>query len=1713
MKKFYNKTIMSRAFSSALRVFALLCVLLGVSSSAWGATVYFDNTPTNWDSVHVYVKNGTMWNGDNGVTTNGATHYRMSRIGTSNIWECNVSVAFTHICFMKDRQDNYGNIWQTEAAYYEGYTEAKPLLTPKDNNENRNGTKYYNGGSWSTYSAPCDNATTIYFKNTVNWSRVYAYLYDSEYWSDTNGSGSNGIKAGPLPMTSCSGTGNNEIYKVEYPSGHSGYISFTEGNQGNYNNFHNTKAAYRGDLCGDKPMYVPSTTSNGTWNGTTYYSSGSWETHSGDCDGGGSGGDDDDDVADCNSEEIQIWCKGKESYIDMWCYAWENGNDSNKPFGEWCGEQKQTTGSYNGANYAVWTVSGVDVLNVIFNNCGDAQTANLLGLEKGYRYIFDLAKKADGTSLDNWQNQVVYSQRIACGSGEVEEVHNGTIYLDVANLAAWTSAGAILKAKVTYKTDSSEELDLVQCAVDGNIFYVDQVLNLSNISKVQMLRYDPNNTSNLWNYTSELAFNEATPCVQLTGWVNGQGGATLTAYSGSCGISLGSPVCLTYDANVFAADNMVTLYGYLSETLCEAITDYGFVYCMGTATSGCEPTRNSPKLKADNLSQLYRGQAFQHTATSLPLGYTYGYKAYAVIGDMMYLSDETGYFRLADCTNRPEAGSPITITVNAALGEDFVDDCKLTYGSLKTAIDKLKASTENDDPYRYVVKSGSSYNLQQPVVINVHYYDDTPDDNTSAYIYRGTTSVGKYAGNNKPANSNLLDNFNYEGADPANTLTIKAGTTVAKPWVHHIVIRKSKNIVLDSLCIYSDPNSVGDNALEMDKDIASGDASWHTLNSNGYVEDANILVQNCMIGSDGFTGMHISSYDGVIFKNNDFESVFDDASSNAIAWGASAKFMWCKNIKFIQNNFRGDHATLMWIQDTQNMLVMNNVFWNTNKFTASSGQRNPSAMRLVTQFGNAVANVAFYYNTYFFADNGITSASTYDFMSFAEERNINVATTYFKYNNCYSYDEDCPGKSDVAFKKQDLTTEITLPDANFCGNNFWSEYDARQGNSTSAFAFGCSGNTFTNVKGEVCATTASGPASLIVKGSTMNAGSQPTEQELIGFTLTEDEALADRYYKNVRPDGSGWTYGAYQSKVGAPTDTIYWIGLSDDWDDRNNWEYETRKDPNDPNSAKIRQRVSCINNFSENLTAIIEEIGTVEVQGGRKWPRIPDSFTAGRSNMDSKEHVSAGLTSTTDAGMFAKKIVVEYGAGITGVENLKDGSTLYYGDAEVGFTAPRNQWILVGTVVKPWDNDLNDYRNVKSGDYFVKDHLPHVYMHQAKLTDGKASWADPFSSLEVEVDPTSVFAINIPDQYGKYKLPAAYYNPMYSTNYDPTEPIDYNNFVGRFVNEEEMPTYSDLTAGEPVLLNNSYPANVDARVLESETGGTVQYYNYDAGTFMNTSSTSNDVLLRPQHGFIFTPAAEESSLVVTKKMLVGGNTRSRSLAVDMPTFSLNLYNANTGVAYSNVVLRYDELKDVNIASPADVEKVFSPNVDAPELYIIANNGKYSRVDVDAMTQVIPLGIKLQKDMNVKFERAYFEGFNNVILTDTYTGAQYDLLRRSYTTEVLIAGDIEGRFYLNLEVRDNIVEEPDDNLTTDVEDATADVSSISIYVDDAADNTIRVVSNGTELETIYVSDMAGRTMRYDASGYAAALRLPVAQGVYMVHVIGESATKTEKVILK
>ena len=156
-------------------------------------------------------------------------------------------------------------------------------------------------------------------------------------------------------------------------------------------------------------------------------------------------------------------------------------------------------------------------------------------------------------------------------------------------------------------------------------------------------------------------------------------------------------------------------------------------------------------------------------------------------------------------------------------------------------------------------------------------------------------------------------------------------------------------------------------------------------------------------------------------------------------------------------------------------------------------------------------------------------------------------------------------------------------------------------------------------------------------------------------------------------------------------------------------------------------------------------------------------------------------------------------------------------------------------------------------------------------------------------------------------------------------------------------------------------------------------------------------------------------------------------------------------------------------------------------------------------------------MNIKFSREYFKNFSEATLIDKYNDKEINLLRNTYTTETLVAGDIEGRFFLNLgvaieEEEEDKEETPDDeNVSTTIEENEVLPGAINIFVQN--DNTIRVVTNEVELKAIYVNDMAGRTMKYDVKGFAASLKLPVSQGVYTISVIGDTANRTEKVILK
>jgi hypothetical protein len=414
------------------------------------------------------------------------------------------------------------------------------------------------------------------------------------------------------------------------------------------------------------------------------------------------------------------------------------------------------------------------------------------------------------------------------------------------------------------------------------------------------------------------------------------------------------------------------------------------------------------------------------------------------------------------------------------------------------------------------------------------------------------------------------------------------------------------------------------------------------------------------------------------------------------------------------------------------------------------------------------------------------------------------------------------------------------------------------------------------------------------------------------------------------------------------------------------------------------------------------------------------------------------------------------------------------------------------------------------------DFLPQVYMRETVVNGDQISWTKTFPDLDTEVLSTTVFAINAVNKYGPSFQEAVDYNAANGTNYDGTAPIPYT-FTGRFAVEEERVNANDWYAftikGGKNLLNNNYPCNLDAKALEDEESGygTVNVYNYANGAFESTSASSmkGNVYIKAQNGFVFTPN-KNGQLKIEPRFLVEGSTRTRSVERELPTFSLNVDNANTTApGASNVVIRYDQEQEAFFEAPLNTPKVFTKNLYTPEVYIINNDAFYSRLYVGNGVTQVPLGLRLLRAMNVTFQKVYNEQFTTMILVDKKTGKEYDLLARDYTTEKLPKDTIEGRFYLNFAVEQQDDFQEDDDFVTDITDVTD--ASINIYAVDQ--QIIKVIANDVELQTIYVNDMTGRMMRYDASGSYAELQLPVAQGVYLVHVIGDKATRTEKVIVK
>lgn len=572
-------------------------------------------------------------------------------------------------------------------------------------------------------------------------------------------------------------------------------------------------------------------------------------------------------------------------------------------------------------------------------------------------------------------------------------------------------------------------------------------------------------------------------------------------------------------------------------------------------------------------------------------------------------------------------------------------------------------------------------------------------------------------------------------------------------------------------------------------------------------------------------------------------------------------------------------------------------------------------------------------------------------------------------------------------------------------------------------------------------------------------------------------------------------------------DTIIWNGTaSSDWDNRDNW-YKLSG-----------EQLLCADILTEDLTVILpapNSTNYIVPEGGiTRYPVLPDlstdkKFKNERESLWGGKQVNAGDNET--ATMVADKIYMESGAALVGVETLNKGTSRYR-EVEMEFTPKRYNeitkgydWSLVGPVVKPWDDENpGQTRDVISRDYYLND-LPHVYMHEAKVSDDyEISWDESFPNLDVELPNNKAFAIRLPNQYGRNDkgkgLPAAVYNRRNETSYNPTDLITFH-FKGRFYNEAELPKYTGLETGKPVLLNNTYPANINAYELQ-KGNGTIVYYDYDNKSFVPVGD-NKDAVIMSQHGFIFT-ASNDGDLIVSQSCMQNTATGERSAEEEIQGLRLQIANEDKALA-SEIFVRYDFLKEDNVDYDFDSPKVFNKmEPELPDIYAIRYNSKWAGLTVPTLEKQIPLGIKVSasnqvftislKNSNLPYD---------ILLEDRSTGDVYNLSEgEKCVVEGLGIDDYEGRFYLGTSESD---------ISTDIEEKVEESAAIDVFT---RGKTIVVSADaGVELDYVELVDMSGSKEIYELEGgHYEEIPAIVPAGIYVVKVVADKTSVVTKVKL-
>ncbi|MBO7368485.1 MAG: T9SS type A sorting domain-containing protein, partial [Paludibacteraceae bacterium] len=484
---------------------------------------------------------------------------------------------------------------------------------------------------------------------------------------------------------------------------------------------------------------------------------------------------------------------------------------------------------------------------------------------------------------------------------------------------------------------------------------------------------------------------------------------------------------------------------------------------------------------------------------------------------------------------------------------------------------------------------------------------------------------------------------------------------------------------------------------------------------------------------------------------------------------------------------------------------------------------------------------------------------------------------------------------------------------------------------------------------------------------------------------------------------------------------------------------------------------------------------------------------------------------------FVDMIDIERGGSIKGIENLNKDELRYtgavdtitvYRTEERAKNIKQTDWVLVGGVVKKFKDSSDPsqgVRDIVSGDFFVENQTPHVYMQEFTEESGNFKPTIPFTDLKTVVPTYSAFGIYIPDQYGPYKLSSEIYYTYFDNQPDKVKdcyaPVFFD-FTGRFANDDKLPEYPVSTAGKWIFVNNSYPANLDIYQLVDDYSGNeldAKIYDYSDREFRDPQD--GDVV-KPNNGF----AIKVSSLPSGNKIqteadhFVSGSTDYLKSADASTKLTLKVINGADATA-STLYVKY---------GARSLDKAFSHNESTPEVYVPDGENRYSTFGIGDLSEIIPLSVRNKQpsgNLTFQFRLMDSNGFESVILEDRVLEKTYDLLGGEAPFFTIAPGDCAGRFYLNI----NYAEE---EISTNVEEKTETKENNGIDIFANGDMLTVSASPASTLENIMVFDMSGRMYNIPVNGSNyVRCKLSVASGVYTVKAISDKGTETRKVIIK